>query len=43
MWAGGWEGKDHDGREALAAELKEKRGATPLRDLHSCSQSVTVT
>lgn len=43
MWAGGWEGKDREGREALAAELKEKKGATPLGDLHSCSQSVTVT
>lgn len=35
-------GKDNEGREALAAELK-KRGATLLRDLHSCSRSVTVT
>lgn len=36
-------GKDNEGREALAAELKEKRGATLLRDLHSCSRSITVT
>lgn len=28
-------GKDNEGREALAAELKEKRGAMLLRDLHS--------
>lgn len=38
MWAGRWEGKDNEGREALAAELK-KRGALLLRDLHSCSPS----
>lgn len=37
MWADGREGKDNEGRESLAAELKEKRGATLLRDLHSCS------
>lgn len=36
-------GKDNEEREALTTELKEKRGATLLRDLHSCSQSVTVT
>lgn len=36
-------GKDNEGREALEAELKEKRGAMLLRDLHSCSRSVIVT
>lgn len=34
-------GKDSEGTEALAAGAKE-RGPTLLRDLHSCSQFVTV-
>lgn len=29
--------------EARAAGVKEKRGATLLRDLHSCSQLIIVT
>lgn len=32
-------GKDNERREALEAGVKEKRGATLLRDLHSCTQS----
>lgn len=33
-------GKDNGGREDLKAGVKEKRGATLLRDLHSCSVTV---